>query len=244
MTPSAVPQPVAPTHGFLARVTGVLFSPKETFADIARGPDWVRPLLLIMAFSMSMTVVISQRVGVERIITKELESNPRVAELPSERRQEIIERSMGVGRVMMYVAPLVFVPLSIVVISGLLLVMANFVFGAESRYPIVLSTTAYGMMPAVVLAGLAAVILFLKDPDTVDVQNIVAANLSIFVDPAEHKALYRLGMSLDLFSFWQIVLLATGLSAAARLSFKKAALCVLIPWALWVACAVGWKLLF
>ena len=44
---SATPEPV-PSKSFVARLVGVFFSPGETFADVARRPDFIIPLLIMV----------------------------------------------------------------------------------------------------------------------------------------------------------------------------------------------------
>ncbi len=238
------PEPVPSGGHSLARVFGVLFTPAETFAGIARRPNPVPPLLLLMVFSLLLTVTIGRRIGVEQIVQKQFEENQRFQDMPAERRAEMMERMMPFVRYSMYLGPLVFLPLMILVVSGVMLLMTNFVLGAEARYSSVLSVTAYAFLPGCIVALLAIVILFLKDPADVDIQNIVAANLSLLFDPRANKALHRLGASLDLFSFWQIALLSTGVAAAGRVSFKKGLAAVIFPWAVWVLGVTGWAAMF
>ncbi len=238
------PEPVAPPLGFPARVTGIFFSPQEIFAEIACRPCFVAPLLLLIGFALALTVTISQRVGAEQILRKQFERSPRTADLPAERREELIERAMPFVRYSMYLGALLILPITVLAISGTLLAMANFFLGAEARFAAMLAVTAHGLLPGCVAALLGIIILFLKDPAEVDVQNIVMANLSPLFDPVSHKVLYRPGSSLDLFSLWQVALLATGVAAAARLSFRKGLVAVGVPWVLWVLGVAGWTAIF
>ena len=58
------------------------------------------------------------------------------------------------------------------------------------------------------------------------------------------KVLHRLASSIDIFSFWLIALMALGIAAAARFSFKKGLVAVMVPWAVWVLAAAGLAALF
>jgi hypothetical protein len=54
-----------------------------------------------------------------------------------------------------------------------------------------------------------------------------------------------LAASLDLFSFWVIALLAIGISSAApKISFAKALVAVIFPWALFVALRTAYTAAF
>ena len=83
-------------------------------------------------------------------------------------------------------------------------------------------------------AILTVVVIFLKNPDDYNMQNPLAFNVGAFMDPTtSSKFLYSMASSLDLFAFWTIFLLATGLKAAAgkKLTFTGALVAVLLPWA-------------
>ncbi len=40
----------------MGRVTGVLFSPGETFADIVRKPSWLAPIAIMMVLSIGFVI--------------------------------------------------------------------------------------------------------------------------------------------------------------------------------------------
>jgi hypothetical protein len=99
-----------------------------------------------------------------------------------------------------------------------------------------------------VLSLLGILFMFLKDPDTLelDPSSNVVSNLGILVARKEHPALSSLLSSIDIFSFWTIFLLAVGFAAASekRLTRGKAMTGIVILWALVVLVKVGFKALF
>jgi hypothetical protein len=79
------------------------------------------------------------------------------------------------------------------------------------------------------------VVLFLKDPEEFNLQNPLMFNVGAFLSPETPAALRAVGSSIDLFSLWIMVLLAIGVSAAARkISFGKALAGIGVPWVLFV----------
>lgn len=237
------PQQEAPL-GFGARVLGVFVSPTQTFADIVRRPSFIPPLVLLTLFSIVSSALIVNRVGLEQIVRNEVMKNPRVAELPAEQRERAVEQGIAIGRVTVWLGPALGPLIVALVIAGVLLLVTNFVLGGEVRFPTMLSVAAYGFLPGLLLSVAAIITAFLKDPADVDVQNPVISNLGPLFDPASHKVLYRLATSIDVFSFWQIALLGLGIAAAARFSFRKGVLAVLIPWSIYVLGAAGFRALF
>jgi len=93
------------------------------------------------------------------------------------------------------------------------------------------------------VAILTIVVMHLKNPDEINVQNALAFNPGAFMDPNQgSKFLYSLASSLDLFTFWMILLMATGLKAAAgkKLTFGGALFAVVLPWAVYVLGKSAW----
>ena len=52
----------APTPNPFQRIIGVLFSPDATFASIARRPDWVAPLVLILVVSFAAGIIMAPHI--------------------------------------------------------------------------------------------------------------------------------------------------------------------------------------
>src|SRR5262249_40110877 len=95
----------------------------------------------------------------------------------------------------------------------------------------------WSALPGLISSILTIVVMFLKSPDQFNLQNPLAFNPGAFMDQAtSSKFIYSLASSLDLFSFWGIFLVATGIKAAGgkKISFGGALFCVVLPWALYV----------
>jgi hypothetical protein len=113
------------------------------------------------------------------------------------------------------------------------------IMSAGLRFKQVFAVVAWGGLPRVISSILAVVVVFLKNPDEFNIRNPLAFNVGAFMDPnGSSKFMYALATSIDLFSIWTILLLATGLKAAAgkKLSFTGALVAVVTPWALLVLC--------
>jgi hypothetical protein len=104
-----------------------------------------------------------------------------------------------------------------------------------------LAIVSYAWVPWLIHEVLSILILFLKDPSTVDLQNIVASNPGALLSDDASKWLVSLLSSLDIFAIWTLVLLAIGYGAtnSKKLSFGKALVLVVIPWIFFVAIKVG-----
>jgi len=76
--------------GAAGRILGVLTSPAETFADIARCPSWLAPLVLLSLLSLGFSCVLNQRVDWPDYLRTRAERRARFALLSeAEKQQEL-----------------------------------------------------------------------------------------------------------------------------------------------------------
>jgi hypothetical protein len=243
MTPENAPamEPEAAGMVELSRLTGVFFEPGKTFADIAERPRWLVPLLLVIVAGVAFYFLYGQHVGWERFLRRQMETNARVEQrmerIPADRRDRAIAmqvKFMGIGY---YFGTIVMVPLMYAFSAAIVLGIASGLMSAGVKFRQVFAIVCYAGLPGILKHALAIVVLFLKNPDEFNLVNPLAFNPAAFMDPINSsKFLYTLAMSLDLFTIWGILLIATGLKAAAgkRLTYGGALFAVVFPWAILV----------
>jgi len=232
--------------GLGGRLIGIFVSPTEAFTDIVNRPSlaWLAPLVLLTIFAVVSAGLVIRRVGMEQIVRSQLAQSRMAQNLTPEQLEQAVERGVTIGKYQAHIAPLLFPFIGLLVIAGVFALMTNFVLGSEVKYGTLMSVTAYGMMPGLVLAILNIITMHLKDPADIDIRNIVASNLGPLVSAESSKVLHRLASSIDIFSFWQIALMALGIATAARFSFGKGLVVVAVPWLVWVLAAAGLSALF
>jgi hypothetical protein len=247
MTPQPIAENAGPRMSEVSRITGVYFDPKKTFADIAARPNhWYVPLVLLIIAAIAFIYAYSSRVGWERYIRQTIETSSRAQSLTAEQREQQIQTGAKIAPVFGYAGSAIGIPVAALVIAGALLLMCK-MMGASLNYKQLLAISSYGMLPGLISSILAIVVVFLKNPEDFNLQNPLAFNLGAFLAPPPNtgKALYGLATSLDLFSFWTILLMATGISVAARkFSFSKALTAVIVPWVIYLLVKAGWAAFF
>lgn len=228
------------------RLAGIFFEPAATFQSIARRPSFLVPLVVLTLLSLGVTWWIGERVGWERVIRAQIEQNPRAREMPAEQREQAIEQWKRRAPMFAYVQGAVAITVLTLIVSGVMLFVFNVFGGSELEFRRVFSVASWSMMPLAVASLLALVIIALKEPQEVDVQNLVASNLGALFDAQRTpRPLLSLLGSLDLFTAWQIFLLSTGLAAlAGKMTFGKALVRVLLVWVVWVGLKVAWAAIF
>lgn len=224
------------------RLTGVLFDPRPAFADVAARPRWWVPLALLSLLVLVFTISFSQRVGWERVMREQMESNPQIQQLSPERREEVLQQQLGFVSVVAPVGSALSFPGMALVLAGVFLFVFNVLVGTQLTFRQAFAVTCYALLPYALATLLAFVLLFVKSPADFDLQNPVASNIAAFLDPNTTPAwLLSVGKSVDLFTVWVLVLLATGFSAAARkLDWSKALSWVVTAWAVWLVVKGVW----
>jgi hypothetical protein len=192
-------------------------------------------MILVILAVMGIITAESQHIGWDRIFRHQMETNSRLQQMPADQREQTLAMQEKFASVGGYVFALIGVPVSDLIIAAVLLGIAGGLMGGGMRFKQVFAVVSYSGLPGVLTAILTAVVIFLKNPDDFNMQNPLAFNLGAFMDPnTSSKFLYSLAGSLDLFVLWMIVLMATGLKAAAgkKLTFTGALVAVLLPWAI------------
>lgn len=228
------------------RVMGVFFSPGKTFADIVRKPSWVLPLALTTILSFFVGVAINQRIDWREFMSQQIEKSPRAANLSPEQKQQQIEGGAKVSPIFTYCFGLIG-PAVLTLLVGLLMWGAySLLGGASTNFGTAFSITTHAFLTGLVSSPLLILILYLKPYGTVDLDNPIAANLAAFLPADSAKWLVALGKSIDLFSFWTLILLAIGFAAVnpKKLKGAKSFMIAFAVWAFFVVLRVGWAFIF
>ena len=230
-TPAPEPAPMSE----VARLMGVFVSPGQAFADIARRPRWWVPVLISALVTTAFLYEFSQRVGWELFFRQQSAQSLQLQQMDAAARARVETIQLAIAKYAAWGGGLVGPLLSAVVVAAVLLFFVNTVMGGGIKFKNMLAVVTYGMLPNVVRSLLAMVVMQLKPRDEFDLRNPVMVNAALFL-PGDASAWMRaLAGSLDLFTFWTMVLMAIGIAAGAkRMTTGKAFGMLLFPWALLV----------
>jgi hypothetical protein len=239
-TPST-PAPNAPAEmNSVARVFGALFNPRPTFDSIVRRPTWVLPIILGCVIFIGLVAVFGHRGGWESFMEKQDANNSRIQNMTPEAREQLLETQVKYAPIFGYVEGVIVPFVSALAVAGVLL-GAFTITGTKTDFKTSLGIVAYAGLPWIIQGLLGILVLFLKDPSTVDLQNLVASNPGAILSSDAPKWLAALLGSLDIFAIWNIALLGIGFSATnpKKLSFGKAFGTVLAVWSIFVILKVA-----
>jgi hypothetical protein len=225
----------------IGRIFGALFSPKVTFQSIARRPTWLAPIVLLSLVSLGLVGLFGHRVGWRGFFEKQDSNSSRFEQISPEQQRQTLDNQVKYGPPFVYGVAAISTIIAAVVIAAVLLGVFNGLGGARFGFKTSLGIVAHAWMPGLILGLLGALVLFLKDPSTIDLQNLVASNAGAFASSNSPKWLVTMLTSLDVFSFWYMILMAIGYSAAApkKLSFAKAFFTIFGLWFVYVLVRVG-----
>lgn len=233
--------PAAAKMSEFARLGNTFFDPKRTFADLAVKPRFWVPMILIIVLAVAYLSAFSSHVGWERFMRQQDEKSEQMQNLPADQREKAIEMQVKFAAPMGMAGAIVGTPVFFLASAGVLMFIFTNLLGSTVTFKQSLSIVSYSSLPGIIgsLAGL--LVMFLKDPTDFDLQNPVGLNVGFYLDPNSTKAwIVSLCNSIDLLSFWSILLLATGFSIVAKKPWKSALMGVLMPWAVYVLIKVGW----
>jgi Yip1 domain len=241
--PAAEAQP--PINHF-GRLIGVFFTPKETLASIAERPSWVMPVVVMTVLGIGVGFALNQRVNWRDVASKRIEESSRASQLSPEQKEQQLAMSEKISPAIAYCIG-AFVPILLaVIVGGVMLGAFNLLGGANANFKVSMGIVAHAYFVSIISSLLFVLILYLRPPGTVDLENPVAANVAAFLPDGTAKWLVTLGTAIDLFSFWIMILIAIGFAAfnPKKLKFGSAFGIVLSVWAVYEIIRVGFAFIF
>jgi hypothetical protein len=232
----------APAQSFPERLLGVFISPKETFADVARKPGFVAPLITLMIAAVAVTEVMLWKIGAERIVRMSMEQSGQASRMSPEQLDQAVTTAAKITGIAMHVGGVVGVPIYLLILAGLGILIANVIFGAQVKFGTVVSLVCYANLVSLLSSLMALAMMLFGDLEHFNVQNPIPTNPGFFLNVTEvSKPLYAFASSIDIFPIWIMILLGIGLSEGTGRKVKASSIFLVYLgfWALWVLIKIG-----
>lgn len=209
MTDTATSAPAIPEapKGLLARVVGIFFSPRATYAEVAARPRWFGVLAISsLAIAGGFYFLLSSDAGQQAALDQQRQI---VESFGLKLPPEAIDRmEAGVERAK-YTTPigqLIGIPIVSAISAGILLGIFNALLGGDARFKQVFAVVAHSSLIGALQNTFARPINYFKE--TLSSPTSLSELLPLF----DEKSFlgYLMGM-LDLFAVWAILSLAIGL---------------------------------
>jgi len=229
------PVPEQRSNSF-SRIAGVLASPFRTFAEIARKPDWIVPLLLIAAMSFVSVIVMVPRIDFASSYREAFEAQQN--NMSAQDQDRAIRIGTAIGKGAMYAAPVFSIGWLAVVAAVLMLGIR--ILGGDIDFVRSMSVTVYAWMPNVLKSIVAVIVIFSRKTIRIEeAKSIVHSNPSFLISMKQNPVLFNLLGSLDVFTIWVVLLLIIGLAAVSKMSMVKTATVVLAGWGVMILISMG-----
>jgi hypothetical protein len=207
-TPSgpAVRQP-----GLLARVFGVLFSPRDTYAAVAARPRALGALAIVGLITVAcQAAFLSTDVGRDIALDAQVKAMEAFGVTITDQMYDQMATGIERARFINPVATLIFIPIINAALAGVLLVIFSMLLGGSATFKHVNAVTAH-----------AGVIIALQQlfgtPLSYARGEMAGANLGVFVPMLDETNFFAILLgSIDLFFVWWLVSLAIGLGVLYR----------------------------
>lgn len=242
-SPPGAPPPDTKKKNVFERIAGVLFAPAETFQDIARRPDILGPLLIILLVGYLSTLLVMPKMDISSITAQQAEAmrkqNPNIGE---EQLAQMERFTAASTKVFGWIGPLLGVAWY-AILAGILL-LAFRLFGGEGTYKQAFSTTLYSWIPLVLFGLIVTIVVMARGTfDPMTAATLVKSNPAFLVEMKEQPILFSLLTNFDVFIIWTIFLLIVGFSTLAKTSRAKAATIVLLLWVAFIVVKLGFAAL-
>lgn len=200
-----------PHPGLLARIVGIVFSPRDTYAAVAARPRAAAVLTLITVLMASAQFAfLSTTLGQDLALEQQVRSMEAFGMTVSDEMYSQLQTRTQYAKYTSGASLLVFVPLINAIVAGILLVVFTMLLGGSGTFRQVNAIVAHaGVIPLLQQ--------FFGLPLTYASGEISGANLGVFVPMLEENSLPVLFLgSLDLFLIWWCISLAIGIGVLYR----------------------------
>jgi preprotein translocase subunit SecG len=162
-------------------------------------------------------------------------------QMSPEQRQQFLSLQVKIAEPIGFVSAVVGPFLFTLIFAAIFLGLFKLVYGAQIDLKTSMGIVAYASVPRILYALIGILVVFLKDPSQVDLQNLLASNPGAFLSSETARWIVVLATQIDFFTFWVIILLALGYSTASskKVSFAGAFAGIVGLWLAWVIVLVG-----
>lgn len=221
-------------------LVNVLFSPTRVFQAAKEKPKWVVPLIVILLFFMIFAFFMTP------IAIKTQMEMLKYSDKYTQEQRDAMMQNAEIGQKFGQIIGVVTAPFMwtfiILIITGLLLLMGNVIFGGAARFVQILLMVCLSFVTWIVSAVIKLPLMIAKD--TVDIRTSLALLLPSDVKTLESPLYSFLNGYTDIFVIWQVIVLIIGVKVIYTFTTGRAAATVLIPTAVLALISVGVGMMF
>jgi Yip1-like protein len=212
-TTTADATPAAGSRGLPARILGVLFSPRATYADVAARPRWLGAFLVVFLVSSAAAMTfMTTDVGRNAVIDQQITQSESWTGRPMNQQQ--LDGLETMSKYFVYTAPifqLVFFILGSLVVSFVSFAVFNALLGGDASFKQVFAIVVHSGVVLAALALFTTPLAYARETLT------SATNLAVFFPfLADNSFAARLLGAIDLVFIWWMISVSIGLGVLYR----------------------------
>jgi hypothetical protein len=235
--PNAVPSSPAAAGGqsLLARIWGILTSPRETFAGVVAYPRWFGMLAVLLIVTAACTGgFLSTSSGQQAWLDQAVRSTESLGNQVTDQQYQAMEKMAPYAGAIAVVQVLFVSPIFMLILAGLLFAVFNAALGGDSSFKQVFTVLVHSSAVTVVQQ------LFVTPLNVARESMSSATNLAVFLPMLEEGSfLARLLGTIDLFLIWWVIVLSIGLSVLSRRKTGSIAMSLFVVYGV-IAIAIAW----
>jgi hypothetical protein len=205
-TTTSQSSPRTANPGLAARLIGVLFSPRETFAAVVARPKWLGAVAVAgLIMGAAQFALLSTKVGQDLAIDQQVSAAEAFGINISDEAYTQLEQRMENARYTSPIFTMIAIPLFMTITAGILHVMFGLIGGGNGTYKQVYAISAHTS----IISGLQLVFTTIV---TLAAGRAAGANLAVFTPMLEDTTfIYKFLSYIDLFYVWSTFTTAVGL---------------------------------
>jgi hypothetical protein len=206
----------------------IFLRPQTVFTRVGQQQIWLLPFLTaVILLTAPIVLVLTSGGGIEILTLQRYENSPKLATAVG--GESGIERAVNSSndrwtKLLIVSRVAGTAGLELVALS-LAFVLATMVFVSRPKFPVMLGTLSYAVIPfAFVGVFLTAIILLSTvDYSSIDLENMPALNLARLLDRTDvNPAIFAMASAMDLLTAGEILLMSFGLTRVTQLTYIQA----------------------
>lgn len=225
IAPASVETPAS--KGLLARVIGVLTSPRATYAEVAARPRWLGVFLIVVVVGgLAGTIFMATEVGQRAVLDQQLAQMQASGRTVSDAQMQVLQRMVPYYKYFAFIIQLVTFGIGGIIVAALALAAFNALLGGDASFKQVFAIVAHSGV-VLTLGG-----IFTLPLDYVRESLTSPTSVTVFLPMLEDNTfLARMLGAFDLFRIWWTVSLAIGLGVLYRRKTGPIATALLVVYA-------------
>jgi hypothetical protein len=211
-TTTATPPPAAGSKSLGARILGVLFAPRATYADVAANPRWIGVFLAVfLVMSAVATVFVATEVGRTAVVDQQIAQSEAYGGTMDQARVDALERMSSNYVYLAAVFQFFGQTIATLMVAGLAFAVFTALLGGDATFRQVFAIAAHSGVVLAVLSLFTTPLAYARESVS------GATNLGIFLPFLDERSFAaRMLGAIDLIYIWWLISLAIGLGVLYR----------------------------